>query len=220
MGEKRAEAARDNDLIYNAICPAEATLSAIDKLSVAAPIPIQDVYGTPEVQKTIGPDLFAKLVPLSVHESASVYSEEKAKLVRAEVEKAEVADGEARAALESMGLPGSLRKWRIIVAPDGAGGDGGVPPEVDAWADEVKRGDGVQGVSRRFAQLDAVKKAVDQELMGVANELDSESRECEAMRVSYGVTQIVTVLGRVKATSSPHYRSSTNTSGNKSRLPP
>ncbi|KAG9029252.1 bck1-like resistance to osmotic shock [Tulasnella sp. JGI-2019a] len=186
MGEKRTEAQRDNDLIYNAIIPAEATLPAIDKLSVASIIPIQEVYGTPEVQKTIGPDLFAKLVPLSVHESASVYSEEKAKLVRSEVEKAELADGDAKAALDSMGLPGSLRKWRQIASGGSDGGaESGVPAEVEAWADEVRRGGGVQGVTKRFADLDVVKKSVDDELVGIANELDSESRECEAMRVRF-----------------------------------
>ncbi|KAG8886902.1 bck1-like resistance to osmotic shock [Tulasnella sp. 332] len=186
MSEKRTEAERDNDLIYNAICPPEATLPAIDKFPVASAIPIQEVYGTPEVQKTIGPDLFAKLVPLSVHESASVYSEEKAKLVRSEVEKAEVADGDARAALDSMGLPGSLRKWREIVSGGSNGGDeSGVPAEVGVWADEVRRDGGMQSVTKKFAELDVVKKTVDEELVRVANELDSESRECEAMRVRF-----------------------------------
>ncbi|TFY82927.1 hypothetical protein EWM64_g1094 [Hericium alpestre] len=87
--EKRTEAQRDNDLIYNAVLPAPETLPPVDKVGAAAIIPIQEVYGTPEVQKVIGSDLFVRLIPLSVHESASVYSEEKAKLVRGEVEMAE-----------------------------------------------------------------------------------------------------------------------------------
>lgn len=180
LTEKRAEAQRDNDLIYNAICPPEATLPVIDKLSVAAPTPIQEVYGTPDVQKVIGPDLFAKLIPLSVHESASVYSEEKAKLVRSEVEKAEIADSEARVALESMGLPAGLRKWRDMASGEQ---DIGVPREVDAWASEVERGDGIKGIERQMAELDAVKKKVDEELASVSRELEAESRECETMRV-------------------------------------
>ncbi|KIO21861.1 hypothetical protein M407DRAFT_28572, partial [Tulasnella calospora MUT 4182] len=56
LTEKREEASRDSDLIYNAVVPAEAALPVIDKLSVAQPIPIQEVYGNPDVQKVIGPD--------------------------------------------------------------------------------------------------------------------------------------------------------------------
>ena len=52
----------------------------------------------------IGQDFFLRLVPLSVHESASVYSEEKGKLVRGEVEKADSAEGEARSALDGLGV--------------------------------------------------------------------------------------------------------------------
>jgi hypothetical protein len=101
--DKKNEAQRENDLIYNAVCPSFEALPVVEKTAVATPIPIQDVYGTPEVQKTIGQDFFVKLVPLSVHQSASIYSEEKAKLVRAEVEKAEQAEGEARSAIDGLG---------------------------------------------------------------------------------------------------------------------
>jgi hypothetical protein len=72
------------DLIYSAVLPVPKALPAIDKTAVATAIPIQEVYGTPEVQNAIGTDVFVRLIPLSVHESASVYLEEKAKLVRGE----------------------------------------------------------------------------------------------------------------------------------------
>lgn len=207
LGEKRTEAQRDNDLIYNAICPPEATLPVIDKLSVAAPIPIQEVYGTPDVQKVIGPDLFTKLIPLSVHESASVYSEEKAKLVRSEVEKAEIADSEARVALESMGLPAGLRKWREMAAGNE---DEGLPREVEVWADDVERGDGIRGIEKQMSELDAVKKKVDEELTSVSRDLESESRECEAMRVSGCELVLLAYCQLVN-------RSSTNTFGSRNR---
>ena len=80
--EKKSEAQRENDIIYHSILVPPETLPQIDKTAVATLISIQDVYGTPEVQKVIGQDMFVRLIPLSVHESASVYSEEKAKLVR------------------------------------------------------------------------------------------------------------------------------------------
>ena len=92
--EKKNEAQRENDLIYNSVPPTAETLPQLDKTVVATPISIQEVYGTPEVQKVIGTDMFVRLIPLSVHESASVYSEEKAKLIRGEVEKADEAEAE------------------------------------------------------------------------------------------------------------------------------
>ncbi|KDQ06193.1 hypothetical protein BOTBODRAFT_71084 [Botryobasidium botryosum FD-172 SS1] len=180
--EKRTEAKRDNDLIYNAVLPSEATLPVIDKLAVATPIPIQDVYGAPDVQRVIGPDLFARLIPLSVHESASVYSEEKAKLARAEVEKAEAADGALRAGLNSLGLPGGLSKWKELVA-----GEESVelPREIEGLVEDVESGDGVPGVEKMRAELEKYKSAVGAELDAIKRELDAESLECEAMRVKY-----------------------------------
>lgn len=181
--EKRAEAQRENDLIYHAVPVPEGTLAQIDKVSVATMIPIQEVYGTPDVQKLIGPDIFAKLIPLSVHEAASVYSEEKAKLVRAEVEKAEVTDSEARAALESLGLPSGLNKWKQLT---GGEEETGVPKEVDAWATEVSQGGGAATIEKSLTELERLKRSVDEDLNQISADLDTESRECEAMRVGGG----------------------------------
>ena len=124
--EKRAEAQRENDLIYNAVLPSPDTLPVIDKAAVATPISIQEVYATPDVQKVIGPDMFIRLVPLGVHESASVYSEEKAKLVRGEVEKADNAEVEVKSALDAMGIKDGLVRYKAI-AEGGVGGEAELP---------------------------------------------------------------------------------------------
>jgi hypothetical protein len=182
VSEKRTTAQKDNDLIYNAILPSEASLPPIDKLAVATPIPIQEVYGTPEVQKVIGPDIFIKLVPLSVHESASVYSEEKAKLVRGEVERSDSADSDLRVALDSLGLPKGLRKWKELASPDSLGSN--VPKQVDMWAEEVRRGNAVAGIEKLFGELEKLKGEVGAGLDAVSRDLDVETRDCEAMRVS------------------------------------
>ena len=182
--EKKTEAQRDNDLIYNAVLPPEATLPAIEKTVVAAPIPIQEVYSAHDVQKTIGPDLFAKLVPLSVHESASVYSEEKAKLVRGEAEKADTADGECRAALESLGVRDGLGRYRAMVEGVVAGGDV-VPREVRAWQEEVRGAEAGEGADALLRELDRLKAGVRGELDGVGRDLEIESKDCEAGRLKY-----------------------------------
>ncbi|KZV96000.1 BRO1-domain-containing protein [Exidia glandulosa HHB12029] len=181
--EKKAEAQRDNDLIYNALVPTEAVLPVIEKLAVATPIAIQEVYGTPEVQKTIGPDLFIKLVPLSVHESASVYSEEKAKVVRTEVEKADIADSELKAALESLGVKSSLGRYRDMV--EGSGSQDSIPSEVRGWRDEIARTEEKEPIQGALAELDRLKAHAKNELEAAGRDLDNDNRECEAMRVKY-----------------------------------
>lgn len=182
--EKRAEAQRDNDLIYNAVVPTEATLPVIDKTAVATPIPIQEVYGTPDVQKTIGPDLFIKLIPLSVHESASVYSEEKAKLVRGEVEKADVADNEYRAALDSIGVKDGLGRYRAMVEGIVTTNDI-VPREVRNWQNEIRTAEDSESTVSMFGQLDRLKAIVREELDSIGRDLEIESRDCEAGRLKY-----------------------------------
>jgi BRO1-like domain/ALIX V-shaped domain binding to HIV len=183
--ERKAEAQRDNDLIYNAVLPAPETLPAIDKTVVAAAIPIQEVYGTPEVQKVIGLDLFLRLVPLSVHESASVYSEEKAKLVRSEVEKAEGAAGEARSALDALGVKAGLPRFRAMVDGNVAGEDE-IPLDVRRYRDDITVIEQRESVNSLLKKLGESKESARVELDSIGRDLDAESQDCEAMRVKYG----------------------------------
>lgn len=182
--DRKAEAQRDNDLIYNAVLPTPEALPAIDKTAVATPIPIQDVYSTPDVQKVIGPDLFIKLIPLSVHESASVYSEEKAKLVRAEVENAESAEVEVRSALEALGVKEGLARYRAIVE-GGVGGEEEIPVEVRRWREDIGVMEDREPVEGLMADLTRMKEAVARELEAASRDLEIESKDCEMMRVKY-----------------------------------
>ncbi|TFK52925.1 BRO1-domain-containing protein [Heliocybe sulcata] len=182
--ERKAEAQRDNDLIYNAVLPTPEALPSIDKTAVATPIPIQDVYSTPDVQKVIGPDLFTKLIPLSVHESASVYSEEKAKLVRAEVENTESAEVEVRSALEALGVKEGLTRYRAIVE-GGVGGEEEIPVEVRRWREDIGVMEEREPVEGLMGDLNRLKDNVKRELEAASRDLDVESRDCEMMRVKY-----------------------------------
>lgn len=180
--DRKNEAQRDNDLIYNAVLPSVDALSNIDKASVATPITIQEVYGAPEVQKVIGPDIFIKLIPLSVHESASVYSEEKAKLVRKEVENAESAEVEVRSALEAIGVQEGLSRFKAM-AEGGIGDE--IPLEVRCWREDIGVMEDRESVEALVRELSRLKEAVKSELESISRELDVESRECESMRVKY-----------------------------------
>ncbi|KAL5514594.1 hypothetical protein ACEPAG_1910 [Sanghuangporus baumii] len=183
--EKKNEASRDNDLIYNAVVPPLETLPQIDKLQVAKPIQIQEVYSAPDVQKTIGPDIFIKLIPLSVHESASVYSEEKAKLVRAEVERADTAETEKRSVLDALGVQEGLGRYKAMVEGLHAEGSTELPPEVTRMRDDIGLIEEREPVSRLLSDLSRLRDAVRDDLDSVQRDLEIELRDCEAMRVKY-----------------------------------
>ena len=182
--DRKNEAQRDNDLIYNAVLPSPDALPSIDKASVATPVTIQEVYAAPEVQKVIGQDIFIKLIPLSVHESASVYSEEKAKLVRKEVENAESAEVEVRSALEAIGVQEGLRRFKAMVE-GGIGAEDEIPLEVQRWREDIGVMEDREGVDALMRELSRLKDAVKSELVSTSRELEVESRECESMRVKY-----------------------------------
>ncbi|KAI9567770.1 BRO1-like domain-containing protein [Boletus coccyginus] len=182
--DRKNEAQRDDDLIYNAVLPSPDALPNIDRATVATPITIQEVYSAPEVQKLIGQDIFIKLIPLSVHESASVYSEEKAKLVRKEVENAESAEVEVRSALEAIGVQEGLGRFKAMTE-GGIGAQDEIPLEVQRWKEDIAVMEDQEGVGTLMRELSRLKDAVKSELESISRELEVESRECESMRVKY-----------------------------------
>ena len=109
IADRLTEFIKDNDYIYHQQVPAEASLSEVPKLPASKPIPVNELYAGQDIQRITGPDLFAKLVPLSVTESARLYDEEKAKLVRAETERVDLANSEMAASLDYLRLPGALQ---------------------------------------------------------------------------------------------------------------
>lgn len=192
VSEAKNAAQKDNDLIYHAIVPSEASLPVIEKAAnVAEPIPIQEIYATPEVQKLVGQDIFIKLVPLSVIESSSLYSEEKAKILRTEGERCDIADGELQAMLDHLGLPGSLAKFRATGAASGTGnGDplatmadpGG---QVRAWSREIRDSESFKRTDAYITELSSLRDKATADLDYCSRELDIEQRECEQARVKY-----------------------------------
>ncbi|XP_026870758.2 tyrosine-protein phosphatase non-receptor type 23b [Electrophorus electricus] len=77
IGGKFNSAKKDNDFIYHESVPSLDTLTAVKGASLVKPLPV-----TPADPNVTGPDLFSKLIPMATHEASSLYSEEKAKLLR------------------------------------------------------------------------------------------------------------------------------------------
>ncbi|EFP87880.2 uncharacterized protein PGTG_14595 [Puccinia graminis f. sp. tritici CRL 75-36-700-3] len=185
--EAKVSEQRDNDLIYHEALPSEAALPPIEKSSVGEPIAIQEVYGAPEVQKVVGQDIFVRLVPLSVHQSSSLYSEEKAKLIRTEGERCETADTELVTALEFAGLPASLDKFNDFVNNGSTRlSEMTEPPnQVLEWAEAVQHAKEVKPIEKMWDELTGLRNKVHHDLDSIEQKLDTDARDCEQMRVKY-----------------------------------
>lgn len=179
--EKITEFSKDNDFIYHQPVPSEASLAVIPKLPAAKAIPVSELYAGQDIQRIIGPDIFQRIVPMQVTEAASMYDEEKAKLVRAETEKVEGADSELEAGLDYLRLPDSLNVLK------GGGGDKdslGVDKEFARWCREIAINHANFAAS--FERLEKEKNNIMQLLDNGLRQLDMEASVCEKMRRKYG----------------------------------
>jgi hypothetical protein len=180
--ERLKEFVKDNDFIYHQTVPGAAALSEIPKLPAAKAIPVSELYAGQDIQRIIGPDIFQKIVPMAVTESASLYDEEKAKLIRAETERVEIANGEMAASLDYLKLPGSLKVLK--------GGGGGADHDANLmeddfriWCEDVAHHEGFAGA---FNAMKDDKAEVLSLLERSTKQLDMEESVCEKMRSKYG----------------------------------
>lgn len=189
---RNATFTKDNDFIYHQAVPNEAGLSAVAKLPAAKAIPVSELYQGQDIQRIIGPDIFQKLVPMSVTETASLYDEEKAKLIRAETEKVETANGEMAASLDYLKLPGSLN-----ILKGGTDQDMTVDDEFRRWCQELA---GHQSFAKAFDGLQERKGDVLSHLDQCSKQLDLEESVCEKMRSKYGAEWTQQPSSRLNAT--------------------
>lgn len=177
------EAERENDLVYHErACEPEA-LPAMEQTSVASPISIRETFAQPDVQAVLGPDVLRALVPLGVLESASIFSEEQAKLIRAESARMDAANAQISTALSRLHLPEALDRY--------AGLEGAPPREcapseaVLTMAHELS----TAPVARMERVMDTLLQRappIVDTLQGALADLDDDARECEHARVHYG----------------------------------
>lgn len=168
---------KDNDYIYHQTVPAEAALAVIPKLPAAKAIPVSELYAGQDIQRITGPDIFQKIVPMSVTESASLYDEEKAKLIRAETERVETANSEMDASLDYLRLPNALQ-----VLKGGSDQELTVDDEFRGWCEDVASQDRPPAT---FDYLKSKKDDVVTVLDRSSKQLDMEESVCEKMRSKY-----------------------------------
>ncbi|KAI3360391.1 hypothetical protein L3Q82_002302 [Scortum barcoo] len=99
IGGKFNSAKKDNDFIYHETVPSLETLASVKGAPLVKALPVN-----PTDPSVTGPDLFAKLVPMAAHEASSLYSEEKAKLLRDVMAKIESKNETLEQFMDSLGL--------------------------------------------------------------------------------------------------------------------
>ncbi|KAI9095615.1 BRO1-like domain-containing protein [Phlyctochytrium arcticum] len=188
--EKKAVAIKDNDLIYHDSIPKIETLPPVEKLNAVKPLTFADICtnGQADIPKIIGQDIFQRLVPLSVHESASLYSEEKAKLLRSEQARVESSDQELQATLESMNLVQTLDKLKQLSKRSSSGVDSvPLPEQVRKWSQLVREAEQTGHPTDELVNLIvSVKRKVQEVLNETGLLLDKEQHETETMRSKFG----------------------------------
>uniref|UniRef100_A0A667YMZ0 Tyrosine-protein phosphatase non-receptor type 23 n=1 Tax=Myripristis murdjan TaxID=586833 RepID=A0A667YMZ0_9TELE len=99
IGGKFNSAKKDNDFIYHETVPSLETLASVKGAPLVKALPVN-----PTDPSVTGPDLFAKLVPMAAHEASSLYSEEKAKLLRDIMAKIDTKNETLEQFMDSLGL--------------------------------------------------------------------------------------------------------------------
>ncbi|XP_072937126.1 uncharacterized protein mop [Epargyreus clarus] len=96
---KRKAAKNENEFIYHEEVPDKDQLTDLKPVCLVKAMPIN--FNDPEIS---GPDIFSRLVPIGAHEASSMYSEEKAKLLRHVVSQAEAKNTELMEFMSSLQL--------------------------------------------------------------------------------------------------------------------
>jgi hypothetical protein len=188
--DKLAVAKRDNDMIYHDTIPSVDSLAPLEKLNAVKTIPFADLLpnGQADVPKIVGNDIFAKLIPMSVHESSSLYSEEKSKLYRNQQKLVKLADDEIDATLNSLNLTEIVGQIKTLYNnPNSMPGEI-LSSEVMEWCVRVQEN---EMKTSKFLTGDLVniinslKPSIQETLTEIANMLDKEQLDCENMRVLF-----------------------------------
>ncbi|KAI3659904.1 hypothetical protein MP638_003404 [Amoeboaphelidium occidentale] len=171
---KNNTAIKDNDVIYHDNVPTNITLALADKLSMAEPKKLLEVF--PNMAQLIGGDLFEDLLPISVHEQSSLYSEEKSKLLRNQSSIVDELNGDMEARLSSMKIKEVLDSLKTRLKQE----QGIIEVELPTELAEI-----VSSVSR---------EEQNGSLQSVFDKVQAESQKC------YGLIKEVQVLVKGQST--------------------
>lgn len=131
-----AAALKDNDFIYHDRIPEAQQLEPVARAAIAKALP-------PPERWAAGRDLFARLVPLAVHQAQQASAARRTDLVNAEIDKLREATQLLNSILASLSLPA------CIEAPGG----GGLPASIRDKAAAVRGAGGLPELQKLMADL-------------------------------------------------------------------
>jgi programmed cell death 6-interacting protein len=176
---KRAE--KDNDMIYLLPVTPKAELKIIDRANMVVsrvPKEVAESNSMLGERGELGPALFSKLVPYSVHLAASIYVDRRDRLVNNTIiEELEGLTAQIHEVLRSLNLPGSLQALEKPL---------GLPPGLSAHAEEIRQQEGIDRLSRSMEdtkKLMYTDQAIYHEGVDI---LKSEASDDEGARRKYG----------------------------------
>lgn len=105
---KLSDITKDNDLIYHDIVPSIVTLVEPKAMNSAKAIPMNKIDAFVRVNEKNYNNFLNKVVPVSIHELLSFYSEEKSQFLRNEIDAADISNEELSSVLEFLNLPRAL----------------------------------------------------------------------------------------------------------------
>jgi programmed cell death 6-interacting protein len=127
---------------------------------------------------TLGPLLFAKLVPYAVHQAVAVYEERRDRLVSNDiVQKIEELNATMRDLLRDLNIPGALQALERPL---------GVPTTTNQHADEMRQADAVVAMERSLRELENLRADNMRQYERGRGLLEAERAEDDRLRQRYG----------------------------------
>ncbi|PWA02065.1 hypothetical protein BB558_001806 [Smittium angustum] len=179
-----ARSVRDNDLIYLDLVPDAADLPPIPAFKMArATIPgILENPGLFIDKEELGAPLFRALVPLVVHQAASLYEDRKEQYV-----KSGIIQPLDALALECEKVILSLN---VVETLDAVEKPVGVPPHILFGSEQVKSEGGFFSLQQLKMQMDSIRQKIIDLLKEAESSLDNELKSDQNLRLAYGRNQM------------------------------
>lgn len=166
IGEKLSQSERDNEIIYHETVPLFESLSPVDKLMMAKPLTLKEIFS--DYQKIIGQDLFDRAVPIEVHEFNSIFSEEKAKFQRKLKERVDVMNLETMKRLDNLSIESVLSQIDDLNFPG---------PKIISAFEKKKLEESRQSSIESFRNLQSQPPVILEQIQSLFYKLDLDLKE-------------------------------------------
>ncbi|XP_016999257.2 tyrosine-protein phosphatase non-receptor type 23 [Drosophila takahashii] len=171
---KRKNAKNENEFIYHESVPELSTIAAVQGANLVNGIGFQVTD-----EEHAGPDLFARLVPMKAHEASSLYSEEKAKLLRKYGALLEEKDTQLEAYMSSLTLDNlNINEEQANKLPQGI---------VDRCAALNANKTAISDLVEAMSQLAEITADVETNLAEISQMLEAESKAEREFQSASGV---------------------------------